>query len=127
MKFLLDEGVPVAVGRVLKDAGHEVIFFSNSGLAKGTADTVICAAAEQNNATLVAADADMKNLARGHGITPARFKTLWLVQFQCSKPSAAARMKAAMSLIEHEQTKVDGVDCVRLFVVIGEAVIRTHR
>jgi predicted nuclease of predicted toxin-antitoxin system len=127
MRFLLDEGVPVSVGTVLANAGHEVIFFDSSGLAKGSADPVVCAAAEANDAILVAADHDMKRLAKGHGITPARFKTLGLIRFECPKPMAARRMEAALSLVEHEWTKVDGVDCVRLFVVLGETVMRTHR
>lgn len=127
MKFLLDEGVPVSVGSVLKGAGHEVVFFSDSGLTKGTPDPVVCAAAESSDAVLVAADADMKNLAKGHGITPARFKTMGLLRFECPKPMAATRVEAALSLIDHEWEKVKDGHCKRLFIVLGEAVMRTHR
>ena len=127
MKLLLDEGVPVSVGSVFENAGHEVILFDNSGLTKGTPDPVVCAAAESQDAVLVAADADMKKLARGHGITKARFKSLGLIRFECRKPDCAARIDAALSLIEHEWEKVTGGHCDRLFVVIGEATIRTHR
>jgi predicted nuclease of predicted toxin-antitoxin system len=127
MKFLLDEGVPVSVGSVLLNAGHEVIFFNDSGLAKGSPDPVVCATAELFQAVLVAADADMKKLAQGHGITPAQFRTLSLIRFACPKPMAAARIEAALSLIEHEWEKVTNGQCVRLFVVLGEQVIRTHR
>jgi predicted nuclease of predicted toxin-antitoxin system len=127
MKFLLDEGVPVSVGSVLKGAGHDVIFFNNSGLAKGTPDPVVCAAAESHDAVLVAADHDMKRLAKGHGITKARFKSMGLVRFECRKPDCSTRIDAALSLVEHEWEKVTGGHCARLFVVIGEATIRTHR
>lgn len=127
MKFLLDEGVPVSVGSVLESAGHEVILFDNSGLAKGTPDPVVCAAAESHDAVLVAADHDMKRLAKGHGITKARFKKMGLVRFECRKPDCAKRMDEALSLIEHELVKVQLGLCERLFVVIGEATIRTHR
>ena len=127
MKFLLDEGVPVSVGSVLEDAGHDVILFDNSGLAKGTPDPVVCAAAESHDAVLVAADHDMKTLARGHGITKARFKTLGLVRFECKKPDCSARISIALSLIEHEWGKVADGSCERLFVVIGDNAIRTHR
>lgn len=127
MKFLLDEGVPVSVGSVLESAGHEVILFDNSGLAKGTPDPVVCAAAESHDAVLVAADHDMKRLAKGHGITKARFKTLGLVRFECRKPNCAPRLEAALSLIEHECDKVSEGSCDRLFVVIAEATIRTYR
>ncbi|TGV61035.1 hypothetical protein EN784_01140 [bacterium M00.F.Ca.ET.141.01.1.1] len=127
MKFLLDEGVPVSVGRVLEDAGHEVIFFMKSGLTKGTPDAVVCSAAQSSNAILVAADADMKKLAKGHGVTPAQFKKMGLVRFECPKPMTTHRIKVALSLIEHEHTKVDGTICARLFVVISEGAIRSYR
>lgn len=127
MKFLLDEGVPVSVGSVLENAGHEVVFFNASGLAKGTPDPAVCAAAESQDAILVAADADMRALARGHGITPARFKKMGLLRFACPSPMAATRTEAALSLIEHEWEKVKGGHCERLFIVLGEGVMRTHR
>jgi predicted nuclease of predicted toxin-antitoxin system len=76
MKFLLDEGVTVSAGKVLQDAGHEVIFFNASGLAKSSSDPLVCITALASDAILVAQDGDMKTLARGHGITPARFKSL---------------------------------------------------
>lgn len=127
MRFLLDEGVPVSVGRVLQSAGHEVVFFNESGLSKGTPDPVVCAAAEASDAILVACDNDMKQLARGHGITKARFKSLGLLKLDCPEPLASARIEAALSLIEHEWGKVGVNGCVRLQVTIGGHVIRTHR
>lgn len=126
MKFLLDEGVPVSVGRALEAAGHEVIFFNDSGLAKGSADPVVCVAAEANDAILVAQDNDMKGLARGHGITPARFRTLSLLKMGCRELIGPARIKEAMSLIEHEWQCGEGRER-RLYVVIGDNVIRTYR
>ena len=126
MKFLLDEGVPVSVGKVLRNAGHEVIFFNESGLATGSADPVVCTAAETNDAVLVAADGDMKQLARGHGIKPARFKKLCLLKLECRKPDAARRTQQALTLIEHEWRIVQETSG-RFFVVIGKSSIRTHR
>lgn len=127
MRFLLDEGIPVSVGNILAEAGHEVVFFNSSGLTKGTPDPVVCAAAQSSDAVLVAADHDMKMLARGHGITKARFKTLGLVRFECPKPMAAKRIQLALSFIEHEWEKVQQGLCPRMYVVLGEAVMRTHR
>ncbi len=126
MKFFLDEGVTLSAGRALEAAGHEVINFGGSGLAKGTADSVVCLAAEANDAILVANDNDMRTLARGHGITPARFKRLSLLQLNCRESHSEARIREAMSLIEHEWEKGEGRER-RLHVVIGDAVIRTYR
>jgi predicted nuclease of predicted toxin-antitoxin system len=127
MKFLLDEGVPVSVGNVLVQAGHEVIFFDNSGLTKGSPDPVVCAAAMASDAILVAADHDMKRLAKAQGISNSRFKTLGLVRFECPNPIASKRMQDTISLVAHENTKVADGLCQRLFVVIGETVIRVYR
>ena len=102
MKFLLDEGVTVSAGHALEAAGHEVIFFDQSGLSKSSADTLVCIAAAANDAILVAHDNDMKTLARGHGITPARFRTLNLLQLLCREANSPARLAIAMSLVEHE-------------------------
>ena len=126
MRFLLDEGVPVSVGQVLRAAGHEVIFFADSGLAKSSADPVVCATAAANDAVLVSHDNDMKSLARGHGITPARFKSLSLLKLSCREARSATRVQAAMSLIEHEWQVGAGQER-RLYVEISDTVIRTHR
>lgn len=89
---------------------------------------MVCIAAEANDALLVAFDNDMKQLARRHGITPARFKRLNLLKFECEEPNAAGRLEAAMSLLEHEWdvSRRSGASH-RLFVVIGKQVLRTHR
>lgn len=127
MRFLLDEGVPVSVGKTLRDAGHKVILFNDSGLAKGSSDPVVCTAAEMNDAILVAADGDMKRLARDRGVKPARFKKLGLLKFNCRKPDASRRTSIALSLLEHEWQLVLTDNMSRFFVVIGKAMIRTHR
>ncbi len=127
MKFLLDEGVPVSVGEVLKNISQNVIQFGDSGLVKSSADNVVCAAALASGAVLVAADKDMKKLARGHGITKARFGKMGLIRFECPKTMAAERTKLALSLIQHEHGKVLAGEAARIFIVIGESVMRLHR
>jgi predicted nuclease of predicted toxin-antitoxin system len=88
---------------------------------------LVCVAAEANDALLVAYDNDMKQLARRHGITPARFKRLNLLKFECEEPKAAERLEGAMSLLEHEWEIATRNPAHRLFVVIGKQVLRTHR
>ena len=126
MKFLLDEGVTVSAGQALEAAGHEVISFNSSGIAKGSSDTIVCIVAEANDAILVVHDNDMRTLARGHGITPGRFKTLNLLHLLCRESNSASRLSVAMSLIEHEWIKGEGQER-RLHVVIGDMMIRTYR
>ena len=127
IRFLMDEGVPVSVGRVLEDGGHDVIFFKESGLAKGSPDTLVCVTAEINDAVLVAADGDMKQLAKSRGVSAGRFKRMGLLKFECRKPTAASRMRLALSLLEHEWGEHLAGKSPRLYVVIGESMFRSHR
>jgi predicted nuclease of predicted toxin-antitoxin system len=123
---LLDEGVPAAVGEVFVSHGHELIPFENV-VIRGSRDELVCAAAEANDALLVAFDNDMKQMARRHGVTPARFKRLSLLKFECEEPNAAARLGKAMSLLEHEWAVCLRPDMPRLFVIIGKQTLRSHR
>jgi len=59
LRFLLAEGVPVSVAKVLKEAGHDVLLHWDV-LARGSPDAVVCAAAEINECILVACDKDVR-------------------------------------------------------------------
>lgn len=52
LRVLLDEGVPRSVGQILANDGHEVLNLEDV-LLKGSADPVVCTAAEANDAVLV--------------------------------------------------------------------------
>ncbi len=106
--------------------GHTLIPFEDV-VSRGSRDELVCIAAEANDALLVAFDNDMKQLAHRHGVTPARFKRLNLLKFECEEPSAADRLEAAMSLLEHEWQIARRSGSSRLFVVIGKQVLRSHR
>ena len=126
LKFLLDEGVPVSAGRALEDAGHTVIPF-HKALLKGSADPVVCAAAEANDAILVAHDGDMKRLAQRQGVSLSRFRKLSLLKLSCRESQAAHRIVAAMSLIEHEWSRSDKIKDRRIFIDVATDVIRVYR
>ena len=126
LRVFLDEGVPRAVGRVFNAHGHEVIYLDEA-MKRGSADVLVCTVAQTNDAILVAFDNDMKQIARGHGVGGERFKKLSLIKFQCSEPNAAERLEQAMSLVEHEWNVSAEKTGRRLFVVIGKAVLRSHR
>lgn len=113
-------------GKALEAAGHEVIYFGQSGIIKGSADTLVCISAAANDAILVAQDGDMKTLARGHGITPARFKSLSLLKLSCREADGPRRVTEAMTLIEHEWRVGAGRER-RLFVEVSDGVIRSNR
>lgn len=126
LRVILDEGVPRAVGQIFEKFGHEVVPFE-SAVKRGANDTLVCRAAEANDAILVAFDRDMKQAARRFGIGNERFKRLNLIHFQCPEPMAAKRLDWAMSFVEHEWTVSSQTTARRLFVVIGKHVLRSHR
>lgn len=125
LNLLLDEGVPDPVGSVFEAAGHLVIY-ANRTLPRGSSDQVVCMAAVNAGAILVAADHDMKNIAKSNGISNKRFRTLSIVKLSCRKPNAATRVSEAILLIEAEWAYATAGNR-RLFIEIQESVIRIMR
>lgn len=126
LRIFLDEGVPHSVGKVFKDAGHEVIYFAEAAVA-GSPDQLVCAIAEANNAVLVALDGDMKEIAQGRGVGQHRYKKLSLIKISCRETRAAERLRGAMSLIEHEWNLSCDESGRRIFIEIGKRTIKTVR
>jgi predicted nuclease of predicted toxin-antitoxin system len=128
LRFVLDEGVPNAVGTALQAARHNVIFLNRGDLVpRGAKDSLVCAFAILNDAILVAMDGDMKVIARGVGITGSAYARLNLLKLSCLETEAADRVTAAMTLIEHEWHVSAGAPGRRLFVEIRTSVIRSNR
>lgn len=126
LRAALDEGVPNTVGLAFGESGHKVLYL-NRILARGTTDQLVSAFAQLNDAILVATDNDMRQIARGHGVGNSRYRTLSLIKLSCSEVEAASRVRAAMSLIEHEWHVSASVAQRRIFIDIGPSVIRTYR
>lgn len=127
IRFLPDEGVPITVRKILSEAGQSVIFFNESGLAKGSADQIVCATGGVEQCDPGRADGDMRKLARNHGVGVNRFKRPSLPKFDCRKPQVGQRKRSALSPIEHEWNQDLTGQAPRMFVVMGETMIRTHR
>ena len=123
---MLDEGVPDSVGKVLRSAGHRVTYL-NQTLLRGSRDQLVVAYAVLNQSILVAIDGDMRQIARGHGISKTGYRQLSLLKLSCREPLAARRVTECLSLIEHEWHFSSLDKDRRLFIDIGDSVIRTHR
>jgi predicted nuclease of predicted toxin-antitoxin system len=96
-------------------------------IAPDSPDPLVCAVSEANDAILVSHDNDMKQLARRRGVGQARYRMLSLIKLTCRESRAAARIAQAMSLIVHEwDFGADNPDR-RMFIEIGDSVIRTMR
>lgn len=126
LRLFLDEGVPDSVGRCFAKAGHTVIY-ERDAIAPGSADQLVCAVSEENDAILVALDGDMRQLAQRRGVGRRRFRRLSLIKLSCRETKAEERVNAAMSLIEHEWQVGSQSQDRRIFIDIDKSVIRTHR
>ena len=76
---------------------------------------------------MIRVDGDMKRIAQGHGVGSGKYLRLGLIKLSCFEPDAAMRVRAAMSLIEHEWNVTAGSTGRRIFVEISDRVIRSHR
>jgi predicted nuclease of predicted toxin-antitoxin system len=126
LRLLLDEGVPDSVGQVFQEFGHEVTYLNRTS-ARASTDHLVCKIADITDAVLIALDGDMKRIAQSHGIGAAKYLKLGLIKLSCREPTAARRVKSAMSLIEHEWAHGESNPHRRIFVEIGDRVIRTFR
>lgn len=127
MRFFIDQCVPESVAKVLEKHGHDVIRLREK-IAPNSSDTLVAAVSESNNAILVTMDGDFKSIASRAGIGSSRYRRLSLLRFEkCRESKMAERLDDAMSLVEHEWAFGSGRRDRRMFVVITNATIRTHR
>jgi predicted nuclease of predicted toxin-antitoxin system len=101
--------------------------FLREKIATNTPDPLVAAVAEANDAILVSLDADFRKLARRYGVAGRRFRNLSLIKLSCRESRAAGRLQDAMTLIYHEWEYIGAHRDRRLFIEIGDNVIRTVR
>jgi predicted nuclease of predicted toxin-antitoxin system len=96
-------------------------------LAPNSPDPLVAAVAEMNEAVLVNLDSDFKTLAPRIPTGKMRFKKLSRIGLKCDEPLAASRIKAALSLIEHEWGVAQKSADRRMIIEIVTTSIRTIR
>lgn len=127
MRFFIDQCVPESVAKLLEKYKHEVIRLRER-IAPDSPDTLVAAVSEANNAILVTMDGDFKSITSRTGIGHSRYRRLSLLRFEkCRESKTASRLNLAMSLVEHEWKIGSGEQDRRMFVVITDSTIRTHR
>lgn len=127
MRFFIDQCVPESVAKTIEKHRHEAIRLREK-IAPNSPDTLVAAVSEANSAILVTMDGDFKSIASRTGIGQSRYRRLSLLRFEkCRESRAAARLDLAMSLVEHEWNIGKGKQDRRMFVVITNSTIRTHR
>lgn len=129
MRFFVDQCVPESVADTIENHGYEAIRLRDR-IAPDSPDSLVAAVSEANDAILVTMDGDFKKMASSHGVGSSRYRRLSLLRFEkCRESRAAQRLEDAMSLIEHEWKFGAGRRPRerRMFVVITDSSIRTHR
>lgn len=98
-------------------------------LSPGAKDTIVAAQAVLNNATLIAQDGDMKQMARrfGNPVNAWRFKNLNLIFINCNGVLAPKRLEHLMSFIEHEWKVACEKTARAMWVEIGPHYLRSYR
>jgi predicted nuclease of predicted toxin-antitoxin system len=127
MRLLLDHNVPISVAEVFRSHGHTVQLVKDI-LPVDAPDQLIAAVGDEDGLILVTADKDFKQIAsripRG---ARTRFRRLSRISLQCNEPQAAARVEVAMTLIEAEFSIAQNSPDKRIFIVIQNSGIKTHR
>lgn len=123
--FFTDQNVPESVARFLEASGHAVTRLRDV-MPTDSADAVVAAACEQAGVVLITHDNDFKGMAQRMRVSNRRFRKLSHIRLGCREPRSAARIEIALSLIEHEWALAQN-EGVRLWMHIGDAVIRTNR
>ena len=127
IKFFVDHCVPDSVGRVLRDAGHEVILLRER-IAPDSPDPLVAAVSEMHGAVLISLDSDFKSLApRVPKGQRQRFRKLSRIGLRCRAPRCAQRLGVVLSLIEHEWAVAQSSADKRMIVDVGESFVRSIR
>jgi hypothetical protein len=126
IRFFVDHCVPDSVGKMLVAEGYETVLLRQQ-IAPNSPDPLVAAVSEMNGAVLVSLDSDFKALAPRAGVGRRRFRTLSRIGLRCKPPIASARLKLALSLIEHEWQVAQASVDKRLIVEVGHSTIRTIR
>ena len=128
MRFFTDHNIPEVRSKLLESSRLRGRFACGNKSAPNSPDNLVAAIAQANDAVLITMDSDFKSLASRTGIGQRGFRQLSLIRFErCRESHAAVRLERALSLIEHEWLKGNGPNDRRMFVVITEQTIRTHR
>ncbi len=127
MRLLLDHNVPDSVADVFRQHGH-IVQLVRDILPIDSPDPLVATVSEEDGSILVSCDRDFKVIApRIPKGMRARFRKLSRISLDCNEPQAAQRVQAAMSLIEAEYEIAQHSHDKRMFIVIQNTGIKTHR
>jgi predicted nuclease of predicted toxin-antitoxin system len=127
LRVMLDHNVPASVAEAFQSRGHHVSLVKDV-LPVDSPDPLIATVCEEDGLILVSCDRDFDSIApRIPKGMRARFRRLSRISLQCGEPQAAARVAAAMTLIEFEYETAQSLPDKRLTIVIQKQGMKTLR
>ena len=127
MVVIVDENVPDAVARFLRDRGHRVIPIRDY-LGRGAPDEAVAEFGDTEMAVVVTWDGDFKRLVqRVPSGNRTRFRRLGRISFECRESNGLRRIERSIDHIEFAYSVAQRERDQRLIVEIGETAIRIVR
>lgn len=124
--LFVDQNVAESAARAFETAGHSVRRLS-SVLPVDASDDLVAATALAASEILVTHDQHFRISPEKLGTMLKRHPGLSVIHLACAEPAAAARLKDAMSLLEHEWTHAHTRGSGVMRVEIRSLLIRIAR
>lgn len=103
LAFLSDHNVPVSVGQVLLDRGHDVVRVADL-MPVNSPDPVVAKAAIEAGRILLSWDRDFNH----QRFMQSRFAPLCRIGFALPEPQGAARLEVVLDLVEFAFARAEG-------------------
>lgn len=103
LAFLSDHNVPVSVGQILSNRGHDVARVADL-MPVNSPDPVVATAAIEGGLILLSWDRDFNH----QRFMKPRFAPLCRIDFALPEPEGAARLEAVLDLVEFAFARANG-------------------
>jgi len=124
MVLLIDENVPVSVGKFLEERGHDVRFVRDL-FPGGTPDPVIATLGDKLAAVVVSWDKDFEALvSRIPKGGQARFRRLGRISFRCNEVRGVELLRKWIDHVEFHYSRVQAGGDGRMILQIQESGLK---
>lgn len=124
--FFTDQNVADSAGNALVAAGHTLVRLRDC-MATDSPDDLVAAACLHSGYVLVSHDHDFRGLAKRLEITQAQYReSFHRIDLRCFEPDAAARLAAALPVIELEW-RITAMAGQQMVIEVASSSIRIRR
>ncbi|HRW60320.1 MAG TPA: DUF5615 family PIN-like protein [Defluviicoccus sp.] len=123
--FFTDNDVDDKVGDFLRDSGHQVVRLREIML-DDSPDPVVAAACREQGLVLITHNIKhFRAIVKDYEVTKRETDRLNRIELACQQFRAVERIKASLSIVEHEWARRSECDPMRIY--IADSIIRLHR